>query len=173
MIHGFDNRQVMAKDELTGKRSIPARLEGRPERDRMVKFDVQYYVVDEDYARRLAGEDSYRDTTVAELAARQRPKTQMNELVDNLATGGLSMVGSEPVRVGTWIVADMDVPGITQRVRLLGIAVRGRHGDGITVDGTAATCRIGFDVIAVNREDLRRAENQAIGRTISQNQNSR
>jgi hypothetical protein len=129
-------------------------------------LQIKYYVVDDKYAEQLKTEAAYKDTTMEQLMAVQRPSTVLAGVTENISVGGLSLVSDVPMAMGTHVVCDITMPNLPRPLRALADVVRTDSKDGRIVDRTAQTYKVGLRIIAINKDDLTRIENYIIEEKI-------
>jgi c-di-GMP-binding flagellar brake protein YcgR len=129
-------------------------------------LQIKYYVVDDKYAEQLKTEAAYKDTTMEQLMAVQRPSTVLQGVTENISSGGLSLVSEVPMAMGTHVVCDITMPNLPRPLRALAEVVRTDSKDGRIVDRTAQTYKVGLKIIAINKDDLTRIENFIIEEKI-------
>jgi len=122
---------------------------------------IKHYNIDAAYAGVLALEPAYRDTTVAKLHVLPMPKTLLAGIVENIGAG-LTLVSDEPIAMDAYLVADITVQGISRPMRALCQVVRSDADSGKVVDRTIQTYKCSLKVLAINKDDIKRIENDII-----------
>lgn len=129
-------------------------------------LQIKYYIVEKDYAEKLAQDSAYKDTTLDSLSKMDRPNTPLAGVTDNISTGGLALVTDSPVALGTHVVCDITMPNLPRPLRALAEVVRTDSKEGRVIDRTISTYRSGLKIIAINKDDLKRIENYIIEEKI-------
>jgi hypothetical protein len=132
-----------------------------------VFVQIKHYNIDSAYAERLAQEPAYRDTTVAKLHILPMPKTLLTGIVENIGEG-LTLVSDEPIALDAYLVADITVPGISRPLRALCQVERTDADYGKVVDRTIQTYKSNLKVLAINKDDIKRIENDIIESKIKE-----
>jgi hypothetical protein len=124
-------------------------------------MQIKHYIIDKDYAAVLAQESAYRDTTVAKLHDLPMPKTLLAGVTENIACG-LTLVSNEPMGIGTFVVADITMPSLPRPLRTLAQVVQSDADSGKVVDRTIQSYKCSLKVLAINKDDMKRIENDII-----------
>jgi hypothetical protein len=94
------------------------------------------------------------------------PKTLLAGIVENIGAG-LTLVSDEPIAMDAFLVADITVQGISRPMRALCQVVRSDADTGKVVDRTIQTYKSSLKVLAINKDDIKRIENDIIESKIS------
>ncbi len=137
-------------------------LEQRKHERIVATMQIKYYIVEKEYAEKLARESAYKDTRVEHLRDLPMPRTMLSGVTENISVGGLALVTEQPIALGTCVVVDLTIPNLPLPLRALAEVVRSESDSGQVVDKTIRSYRSGLKIVAINKDDMKRIENYII-----------
>jgi c-di-GMP-binding flagellar brake protein YcgR len=117
------------------------------------QFTVAFHLVETGDAERMSrpgGE--YKDITVAH-AGTKMVKDVMTVVTENISLGGLKLVTPKPIKEGSTLGLELQLPGLPLPIKALAVVVRSEIAPNATGKHTA-----GVRFIAINKDDVAKVE---------------
>lgn len=118
-----------------------------------VALKVTYVVVDPAQGNSLKEDVEYKDTRLEAVANEPLNSPIMFAVARDISEGGLALVSSQVLPIGSYLVLDIALPSMGQTLRALAMVMRRQ--DGPASDSTSATYRMGLQMIALHKHGLR------------------